>query len=430
MEKGARKLNWKHYAWVICFGCALMFYATCGLGCNVFSVYSPFIRKQWDFSNSQISLIGTFRSLFQMVAIFLAGRIYGKIKVRTGMLIAGIVCALGYVTYGLAAVFPVYLAGSALVGFGYGLTSMVAISILINRWFVKNRTLAVSMVSATSGLATLGVPSLITYNIQHHGMMYAFLLEGAVMAALVVTAFLILRETPEEMGTLPFGAEKLPEKNAPEAAAEEGTPEIPVISEPGMYRHVKEPHVKDLNVLLIYVMIILGCSFNSGGFGAISMLSTTEGYDSAITAVAISAAGTMLMVGKLVFGAMSTRLSLYKTSLIFAALTVISTLSMCFIRVSPVVLLCGTGMYGFSLTLLSIGPVTWTEDWFPADERLEMIRRSQLSYSIGSLLNSMLPGIMADLFGGSYVPFYVYSTVCAVIVAVLLVYTYKSVRWY
>lgn len=416
MKKYLSKLNLNHYAWVICLGCAIVFYATCGMVCNVFPVYSPFIREQWSFTNSQVSMIGTVRSLFQMFAIYLAGKFYKNVKVRKGMLMAGLVCASGHFVYAMSASFPMYLVGSALAGFGYGLTSMVAVSILISRWFVKNRTLAVSLVSAASGLSTIGIPSLITSVIKNKGLSTAFLMEGILMVVLVIAAFLILRESPEEMGLTAFGAEEVP---VPEASAEAETKV-----------RKKEPHLKGMNVLLIYALIILGCSYNYGCYNAISMLSTTEGYDPALAAVALSAAGAMLTVGKLVFGTLSTKLSLFKTSVFFMILCMLSTLALCFVRLSPALLLCGAGLLGFSITVLSVGPVTWTEDWFPTEERLEMIRRTQVVYSIGGLVNTMLPGVTADLFGGSYIPFYVFSTVCAVITIAILVYTYKSVRWY
>ena len=404
-----------HYAWAVCFSCALMFFCTCGLSCNVFGVYSPFIKADHGFTNAQISLIGTFRSAFQMVAITLAARYYKRLKLRSGMLIAGFTCCLGYVVYGLANTFPMYLAGSAVVGFGYGLGGMVPISMVLERWFYKDRTLAVSMASAASGLATLGVPSLITFLIRKFGTSCAFFLEAGMMCVLVFCSFLIVRDNPGDKSIHAFGYE---EKKAYEAA-------VSAVPKPK-----KVPVISGANVILVYVMVLLGCSFNSAGFGSLSMLGNTSGFDPETVALALSASGTLLMVGKLVFGIMSEKITLYKTSLIYGALGIVSTTALCFsAKLGSGFFLFSCGVYGFALTMLSVGLVAWTGDWFPPSDLTEMARRFQLAYSIGSLVNSLIPGIMADRCGGSYIPFYGFAAVCHVVVMIILVFTYKSVRY-
>lgn len=403
-----------HYAWAVCFSCALMFFCTCGLSCNVFGVYSPFIKANRGFTNAQISLISTFRSASQMIAITLAGKYYRRLKLRSGMLIAGLTCAAGYVVYGLSRSFPVYLCGSMVVGFGYGLGGMVPIAMVLERWFYKDRTLAVSMASAASGLATIGVPSLITALIQKFGASYAFLVEAGIMVVLVFLAFLIVRDNPSDKSIHAFGYEEQKAYERMTAAAPQ--PE-------------KVPTIPKAGVLLVYLMIGLGCAFNSAGYGNLSMLGNTEGFSPEQVAIAISAEGTMLMAGKLIFGVMSEKITLYKTSLIYGTLGILSTASLCFIRISPVFFVAVSAVFGFSLTLLSVGAVAWTADWFPPKDCTEMARRFQLAYSIGSLINSVIPGIMADRFGGSYVPFYAYAAVCHVIVMIILIFTYRSVRF-
>lgn len=403
-----------HYAWAVCFSCALFFFCTCGLSCNVFGVYSPFIKADRGFTNAQISLISTLRSASQMVAISLAGKYYKRLKLRSGMLIAGITCAAGYVVYGLSRSFPMYLAGSAVVGFGYGLGGMVPISMVLERWFYKDRTLAVSLASAASGLATIGVPSLITFFIRTFGSSYAFMVEAGIMVILVFLAYLIVRDNPSDKSIHAFGYEE-------QRTYEQMTAAMP---QPN-----KVPTIGKACVILTYLMIMIGCSFNSAGYGNLSMLGNTEGYSPEQVAIAISAEGTMLMVGKLIFGVLSEKITLYKTSLIYGTLGIASTLALCFIRISPVYFVLVSGVFGFALTMLSVGAVAWTADWFPPKDCTEMARRFQLSYSIGSLVNSVLPGIMADRFGGSYIPFYAYAAVCHVIVMIILVFIYKSVRF-
>jgi len=408
-----------HYAWVVCFGCALMFFCTCGLSCNVFSVYSPFIMEARNFTKTQMSVIISVRSLLQMCAIFLTGKYYKKLKLRSGMLLAGFLCVIGYVLYGLAVTFPSYLLGSAFVGLGYGLGAMVPISMVLEQWFVRDRTLAVSLVSAASGLASIGIPSVITALIQRFSMQSAFFIEAGFMSLLVLLSYLIIRNNPGEMSIGAFG-EKEEKRNAemqmPVRAGTEGT-EAP-----------KRRELSEKWWVLLCFMVVLSTSFNAAGYSHLALLCSTEGYPAHVVALALSVCGGMLMAGKFVFGIMSTRLSLFRTSMIFGVCCIISTFLCCLVRIGTGFLFFATGLFGFSLTVVSVGMVAWATEWAKPGESAKRVRMFQLVYAFGGLVMSLLPGIMADAAGGSYIPFYFLSGCLCIVVVVIVWLTYRKLR--
>jgi len=407
-----------HYAWIVCFGCALMYFCTCGLSCNVFSVYSPFIMQQWGYTKTQISLISSFRSLFSMIAIFMTGSYYGKLKLKQGMLVAGLICSFGYLIYGLAKTYPVYLLGSALVGYGYGLGAMVPISMILEHWFYRDRTLAVSLVSAASGLATIGVPSLITAVIEHFGMKFSFMMEGSIMIVLVFLSWLLIKDNPSDLSIKAFGEKEEKENEELRKAALRA----------GNVTDVSQK--KELSKtwwIVLYFMVVVSTSFNSAGWSHQSMLISTEGYEPATVALALSVCGGMLMVGKLVFGLIAGKITLYKTSMIFGIACVLSTAACCIISIGKPVLYTVIGIYGASLTLISVGIVAWIADWAKPEEYSSKVKKFQLTYTAGGLVMNLLPGIMADRFGGSYVPFYAFSAVCALIVLIIVWMTYQKI---
>ena len=405
-----------HYAWVVCFGCALMFFCTCGLSCNVFGVYSPFIMKQFGYSKTQISLINSGRSLSQILAVALAGKYYKKLKARQGMLIAGALCAVGYIIYGFSENLPLFLAGSFFVGFGYGLGAMIPISMILERWFWKNRTLAVSLVSAASGLATLGIPSLITANIEKRGMAYAFILEGVIMLVLVFISFLIIKNNPGDMSIQAFG-EKEAKTNAMYTAASADTE-----------KKENRKYISGKYWIVLYVMAVAATTFNSAGFNCLSMLVTTEGFDSATVALSLSMAGFMLMMGKFIFGICSTRFTQYKTSIAFGIVCTISLFMCCFISLGKVMLYVSVGLYGGALSMYSVGQVSWLDEWASPEERAEKLRLLQVIFAIGSLFVNFSSGVMADAFGGSYIPFFILCAAGAAAVTFIVWYTYRKLR--
>lgn len=405
-----------HYAWVVCFGCALMFFCTCGLSCNVFGVYSPFIMKQFGYTKTQVSLIGSARALSQILAIAAAGKYYKKLKARQGMLIAGSLCAVGYIVYGFSKIFPMFILGSGFVGFGYGLGAMVPISMILERWFRKDRTLAVSLVSAASGLATLGIPSLITVNIEKYSMSFAFIMEGIVMLILVFISFFFIRNNPSDMSIEAFG-----EKEEKEAEMYKT-----VSADSG--HNAERKYITGKYWLVLYFMVVLATTFNSAGFGCLSLLVTTEGFDPGTVAVSLSVAGFMLMMGKFFFGICSTKFTQYSTSIAFGIICAVSALMCCFISLGKGMLFVSVGIFGGALSMYSVGQVSWLDEWASPEVKSEKVRLFQIIFAIGALFTNLLSGVLADACGGSYVPFYIICSAGAAGVTVIVWNTYRKLR--
>ena len=140
-------------------------FCTSGLSINAFTVYQPYIIAENGFSNTQASSIITVRSMFAFVSMFLTGVYYKKISLRKGMAVAGLLITSGFMLFGIAENYLTYCIGAVCVGFGYGFGTMVPIAIVLEHWFLKKRTLALSICSAITGVSTFGIPSLITETI-------------------------------------------------------------------------------------------------------------------------------------------------------------------------------------------------------------------------------------------------------------------------
>lgn len=402
-----------HYAWVICLGCAILYFATTGLACNVFSVYSPFILAEHGFTKTQVSLIGTSRALFGVIAILCTAKYYMHISLRNGMLLAGLVCSSGYFVYGISNSFPMYLLGSALSGFGYGLGSMTPISMMLTRWFKSRKASATGIAAASSGLATLGIPSLLTNIIQSRSLHAAFTVEASAMALLVLLCWLLLRDYPSDKGLLPF---------------EEGNPETGSKDRVRRSRSLDRPVLGKGHLALASVMILLCCAFNSAGFGNITLLCSTQGFPSNQVALSVTAAGGMLMVAKLLFGILGEKITLRRTSLIYLFCLIAGNLGLCFIGRYRWLMFPSTALFGGSLSCFAVGLVSWVDEWFPPEQHDRMVIRFQFLYSFGGLAMSVVPGFWADRCGGSYVPFYLFSEACAIFCTVSLAIIYHTVN--
>jgi len=396
-----------HYSWVVLAGCTLVFFTIAGLSGNVYPVYSPFIMKQYGYSKTQISLIGSLGSLAATFSVFLTTGFYKRFSLRNGILISGLLNAASYVLFGLADSYLFFLAASALKGFSYGLGSMVPISMIIERWFKSKRTLALSIVSAASGLATIGIPSLVTWIIQNYGIHISFFISAAVFAALYLIAWLLIRNDPSELSMTAF-----------EAAEKKDADTDP--SESSSFRPLNERWWMLLSLSMLAATCGVTCYSN------LSLLSTTEGFRPETVAIVVSVAGASLMTGKLLFGTIATSIGLKKTSFIFGIIGILGLILCCLVHFGAVFLFLGTVFLGLNLSMIVVGSVAWIKDWALPENRAEHVKVFQSLYNLGCLINGLLIGISADCFGGSYIPFYAISSLVTLAFVIVVLSAYRK----
>ena len=395
-----------HYAWWVCAGCALLIFCTAGLAVNAFTIYQPFILRENGFTNAQSSLLITVRSLAAFFASILAEQVYRRLSPRTGMALGGILSALGFAAYGVAKSYPAYCAGAVLIGMGFGIGTMTPISVMLGQWFVKDRLLAASLCSASTGLATFGIPSLLTGLVQRLGMRPVLLAESCVVLILSGVSFALMRNDPESMGMRPFG---------------EGTETASVERAHG------NVVLDRVDRLLIAPMALATGMITSVGYGHLTVYMTSLGYAPGAIAMAITVSGVALMGGKLLFGGVAQRIGNRLTHYIFGLLMVAGSLLLCLIGQSLPMLYVAMAVYGTSLALTTVGLTTLAADWSIPDHYRATVEQLQTGYFAGALLLSPVPGVIADHAGGSYRPAFILFLGCSVylVAAIALVYHRK-----
>lgn len=382
-----------HYAWVICFSCSLLLFCTSGLSVNAFSIYLPYILQLNDYTNLQVSYLITLRNLAALLALLFVGRYYHHFSIRNGAAAAGFLIAAGFAAYGLASSYLMYCAASFLVGIGYGLGTMVPIAILLHRWFKEKYALAIGICGASTGLSTLGIPSLLSSCITRFGLSATFCCEAVCIALLVSVCWMLLRESPERMGCSAYGTDRLPIKQAPPA-------------EHGELR-------KRQWILLVPMVLTVGAVTNVA-YSNLSVLASGEGFDTHIISLMLTLTGICIMLSKYLYGFLSSRLSVRACNWIFFCFLFAGLGLTPYMKGSTVLLLSATGLFSLGLGMTATGLTLWAKE-LCSDRQFDRTNQIfQILYSAGSLLFSPLPGVIADRNGGSYVPAYMLFLLCAI----------------
>ena len=363
----------------------MLLFCTSGLTVNAFTVFQPYIMEHNGFSNMQSSTLITVRSFCSFLSMFLTGFYYRKLSLRNGMALGGLFSVLGFTLYGFATAYPQYCVAAALTGFGYGFAGLIPITIVIGHWFHEKRTLAISICSCSTGLSTLGIPTLLTAVVEHFSLRTAFLAEALIILALTGVSFLLVRSDPESVGLQAYGEKR---EQMKKRAGRSGR----ALSH-RMY------------AVLLPMLLLMGAMM-SVGYSHIAVRIRSNGFDSYTVANAVMISGLMLTFGKLAYGWLAERIGCYRSNWLFSIL-LLAGLTLCSMNWhSSMTVYLAVALFGAGLSMTSVGLSAWAGDWCSAEQYDSTVRTFQVAYMAGGLLFSSFPGYLADLARGSYIPAY------------------------
>ena len=405
-----------HYGWLVCAAATCLIFITMGTVSNGFSVYLPFIMAERGLTNAQTSSLVTLRCLVSFFAMLGIGWYYRAFSLRAGTAVAAGCAGAAFLLYSAAGDYRTFCIGAAVSGLSYGFGSMIPVSILMARWFVRRRALALSICATGSGIATIVLPPVTTRLVERLSMPAAFRIEAVFIFALTAVILLLLRNDPAEKGLVPYGQEDAPIR---ETDTEGETEEEAV-------RTASRSLTPKMWVLMALVSLCMGGLANPG-FSHLSVLFSSEGFSSMVVAAAISGVGLMITVGKLLYGGTTDRIGGRRSSLLFGGILLAGHLLCCLAFVGSRFLCAATVIcLGIGYPIATIGPSVWAGDMSTADRYPAVVRRLQVIYAGGALAFASVPGILADRFGGSYIPAYVLFSVFLALALLFIALAYRE----
>ena len=95
--------------------------------------------------------------------------------------------------------------GDMLAGVSYGLGAMLPASILMLRWFLSRRGTDIGICAAGTGISAVVFPPIFSALIERFSLRACFYFEALVSLLAAIAVFLLIRETPEACGLVPYG---------------------------------------------------------------------------------------------------------------------------------------------------------------------------------------------------------------------------------
>ena len=423
-EKGAcprrymRIIMKQHYEKIITLCCFLFLFVNLGMPSTSFSVYQPYIVGLIGDVNA--SFVLSVRTLCSLLVMLFVDRYYALLDVRRGVGIASALTVVGFAIFSFAQTAPVFFIGAAFAGFGYGLGGMVAMTLLISRWYKSGLGEAVGIATVGSGVAAIVLPFIASRLIEGVSLSAAFIVEAAIGAVVTVAIIALTRNRPSDLGLEPCD---------PAAAAGASESEKPAGKKPGRRapRIDRAPLPRFARLLFYFAMAIVG-AICTGGAVYFSVLMTTNGIDAIFAATMISLFGICLTVSKFVMGEMFDRIGTGKGSLIAFVVVVVGEVCACSmglgvygIAVAMVILL------GFGMAIGSVGLSVWSLEMSDAHTGTKFIKNCNVGYAIGSFIMNTIPGPIKNITG-TYVTSYEILLVLSIVAGIIVVGMYKRYR--
>lgn len=209
--------NRVHYGWVIIIAGAMTVFSCLGLARFAYSMLLPSMGESLNLAYDQMGFVstGNFGGYLASVAMapFFIGRWGGRKTITIGLgLIALCMYLIGH-SSGFAVVLPLYV----LTGIGSGLAN-VPMMVLVSHWFSPaRRGRAAGLMLAGNGLAIifagLLVPAL-NRQLGADGWRAGWQILGGLSALIAVASWLLLRDSPEDLGTVPVGSGEVQESDS------------------------------------------------------------------------------------------------------------------------------------------------------------------------------------------------------------------------
>ena len=381
MEKTKFKF---HYAWLICLLCVILHGIAVGLATTSLSCYYPYLQEKIALSHTEISLITTIRSIVSTIVLVFGGRFYKKFDIRIGTCIASLFMAFSAFIFSCANnVYIIYLA-AVIAGISYALGSMLPIAIVLKRWFHSMLGTAVAISACGSALSALIVPNLVAKAMSKGlSLSTVFRREALVVCVLAAIIFVCMRNNPEDIGLTAF---------------ENGISNVSKKKGSGVTSLTKS----ETNFLIV-TSILVGC-LGAPYLNHLTMHYTTTGFSAEVAAAAFSVSGMSLLVGKFGFGLLTDRFKTKNVNLLFFIVYAIGcALEITISQNSPMAILyIATFMSGIGISLSTAGLAIWVGDLCNPEEYENMTAKTQFLFSLGTTIWTTVPGIVADLNGGSY----------------------------
>jgi len=178
------------------------------MGCMFsFQLLLPVFRAEFGWSTALIGGASSVTMLALGLSSPLCGAIITKFGARKGIMAGNFLMAMGFLVMAIQKEpWHLYLGYGVLVGIGASLGGILPAMTLANNWFIKKRSMAMSIVTFSSSIGGFAFLPLMSIFIGWWGWRSGcFIITAAILIGAVLIPCLAVKDKPEDVGQVPDG---------------------------------------------------------------------------------------------------------------------------------------------------------------------------------------------------------------------------------
>lgn len=281
------------YGWWIVLACTLIMATFFTLLLSCISLFTVPVTEDLGISRTEFGTFSTILSILGMVLSPVAGKVLAVKNTRIIMSVSLLAAVIGYTCLSFVQNVVLLYVLALIIGTGSAFCTTVPIAVVLTRWFVKDRSKAMSITFAGSSVGAMILSPVISSIIESMGWRMAFRILGlGMLVILVPVVFLLVRSKPEDKGLRALGAD---EAVASGAAADAGLTGLPL-------RELRRHPTFWVYVTGIFVMLL-----TMGAMYHMPAHITGVGISADLAATFVSIYSLIAIFGKLLMGAVFDR---------------------------------------------------------------------------------------------------------------------------
>jgi len=393
--------------WVVVFSCFLTGFTCIGLGVNGLSLFYLPVTGDLGFKLTDFTVYYTITMLTTAVLSPFMGKLFTRHmdKLRLIMLIGTALTALCFFLYSRCSTLPAFYAVSVLRGIANAALSNTAATMVVNNWFVKRRSLAISLVFMGTSAGGMVYTQISRFFLESFGWRTSYWALGLVGLAFNLLMLLLLRPSPESVGLVPYGAENGDADAG--AVRREGVPLRQALRTPSFW-------------LLLFAMFIASITVQGTQQAVSSALQTDGGHTLAFASTVVSVFMVGLCVGKLIIGVIYDKKGLAFGIVYSAVLLVVSYGCVLLSESVPFALAFGVA-FGLGNMMSSVTASTAVTEIFGNLDYGVIYGFIVLGTSAGNALGPVLSSAIYDGTGSFRAVWVLYAAIVAVATVLVIV---------
>ncbi|WP_019147246.1 MFS transporter [Timonella senegalensis] len=390
-----------HYAWWILLAISIIVGCGKGVLMNTAGLFLPPVTEELGVGMGTLMLYFSVSAIVTLVFLPLGGKLMAKYDPRQ-IIIASIIFQGGsFALFGLmSSVWGWYLLAIPLA-MGGTLLGVIVGPVLINTWFRKRNGLALGVLTATGGLMGAIAQPVVANIIAGSGWRTAYITVGLACIAIVIPiALVLLKRSPQAIGTQPFGSDEIEQAadaaDAPAAAAAET---VAPKREDGIEIGVARKSVPFYLILSFFFLITSISSFSMHIPKHVANL----GFDTVFAGSVMSLYMIGVLVASLLLGYLVDALGVKMTAILTMAVAIVAIFMILFGGANTLIIKVAVAMFavvGASITI--IGPALVSALFGKRDYAL-VYSNASLGLGISSIVALPAYGFIYDITG-SYTP--------------------------